>query len=129
MKRGKWNWWTLAAVGTVAMALSGSQCSRISDRVTSPTGNDIGASVSETTGGGVSACIQACNQAARDARDAEKELHKNNLDACKELSGSERDACMDEENARHDARMEEISMDLEACKAPCHEQGSGSGGQ
>ena len=36
---------------------------------------------------------------------------------------------MELEEARHDARMEEIAMEMQYCKALCHEQGTGSGGQ
>ncbi len=127
MKRGKSNVWGAIVALSVTLALTGSQCSQVSDRITSPSGSS-GTGVNGS-GGGVSACVQACNDAARTARDFERNLHKNNLEACKVLRGSERDACMAAENARHDARMEQISMELEACKAPCHEQGSGSGGQ
>lgn len=125
MKRGKWNVLAVLVIGTVTMALTGSQCSRVSDRLTAPSTSESAISIS----GSVAECVQICNEEARVARNAEQELHRANGNACRLLRGSAKSACLAAEGARHEARMEEISMDMQACKAPCHEQGSGSGGQ
>ncbi len=113
-----------------AFSLSGAQCSQVGDRITAPTsGSNGGATGSEGTSGSVSACVQACNDIAKAARDAERDLHKENLIACRDLSGPDRASCTSAENLRHATRMEVIAADMQICKAPCHEQGGGSGGQ
>jgi hypothetical protein len=116
--------WSITTLIIVAgFALSGSQCARVSDQLTGPQIS------SEPLAGGVSDCVQACNQIAQNDRNVEKDLHKTNLTACQQLRGAAKDACMSEENARHDARTEEIDAQLDYCKSLCHEQGSGTGGQ
>jgi hypothetical protein len=118
-------WPILLSIVIAGMALSGSQCAGVGDQVTGP--NDNSGTLAES--GGVSACVQACNEAARLARDEEKDLHKDNISACQTLRGDAKRECMEAEDARHDARLEEIDMAMEYCKSQCHEQGSGSGGQ
>lgn len=112
------------AAGILVLAvltLSGSQCSEVSDRAVNPQGSDIGTG---SNGGSVAACVQACNDLGRDLRRDERILHRENIQAC---DGDYE--CLEDEEARHEARMEEIASIVQACKAPCHEQGGGSGGQ
>lgn len=112
------------AAGILVLAvltLSGSQCSEVSDRAVNPQGSDIGTG---SNGRGVAACVQACNDLGRDLRRDERILHRENIQAC---DGDYE--CLEDEEARHEARMEEIASIVQACKAPCHEQGGGSGGQ
>ena len=117
LRNKKWQWPATAALAITLLTLSGSQCSQVADRALGP---DSGALADANA---ISACVQACNDTAKRDRDAEKVLFKANLDACTTS------ACKDAEGARHEARMEEISAAQELCKSPCHEQGSGGGGQ
>jgi hypothetical protein len=104
------------------LILSGSQCSEVSDRAVNPQGSEFG--TGDDASRGAAACVAACNDLGRDLRREERNLHHDNVRACDGNS-----ECLDEEEARHEARMEEIASIVQACKAPCHEQGRGSGGQ
>jgi hypothetical protein len=119
LRNKKWQWPATAALAITLLTLSGSQCSQVGDRAVGPDSGSLG-----NNGNGVSACVQACNDIAKSDRDAEKDLHKENVRAC---NGDK--SCLDAEKARHEARMEEIAAAQKACKAPCHEQGRGGGGQ
>lgn len=114
------------AAGILVLAvltLSGSQCSQVSDRAVNPQGSEFGTGGTEAERG-AAACVQACNDLGRDLRREERNLHRENVRAC----NGDYD-CLADEEARHEARMEEIASIVQACKAPCHEQGRGSGGQ
>jgi hypothetical protein len=67
-------------------------------------------------------CVSDCAHAANDARKAEKDLHKENLDDC---NGNQ--ACINAENARHDAAEDRIEDDRKHCMDNCHHQGGGHG--
>lgn len=118
LRNKRWHWPALALMAMTILTLSGSQCSQVADRA-------VGADTRiGTEGGGVSECVQACNELARAAREAERILHLANIEAC---AGDE--SCLEDEEARHEARMEEIAAQSQECKATCHEQGGGSGGE
>ncbi|HEX7878717.1 MAG TPA: hypothetical protein VF720_04875 [Candidatus Eisenbacteria bacterium] len=118
LRNKKWQWPATAALAITLLTLSGSQCSQVADRATGPDTGSLG------NNNDVAACVQACNETAKQDRDAEKDLFKANKEAC---NGDP--ACLDAEEARHEARMEEIAAASQLCKAPCHEQGGGGGGQ
>jgi hypothetical protein len=103
------------------MILAGSdqQCVPVNDTLTSPA-----LSTADAPGQSVSACVQLCNEIAKEDRDESKILLQMAIDACE---GDEE--CIAQAEAEHEARMEQIALDLEDCKRPCHEQGQGSGGQ
>ncbi len=110
----------VAGLAFFALAASEPQCARIGDRVAGPNG-----STPDVKGGnGVAECVQACVSAAQDARAAENDIHNANLESC---AGDPE--CLAEESARHAAVMQQIAMDQQDCKAPCHNQGGGHGGQ
>ena len=66
-------------------------------------------------------CVSDCAHDANDAMDAERDLHKDNLDDCTTQ------ACRDAENARHDAAVETIQENRKHCIDNCHHQGGGHG--
>jgi hypothetical protein len=111
----------LGGLSFFLLAASDPQCARVDDRVTAPDGSTLAADGGKS--GGVSECVRACVDAAKLARDAEKDLHKARLDACGDRE------CRDREEARHEAAMEQIAQDERECKRPCHEQGGGRGGE
>lgn len=118
LRNKNWYWPLTAALAFTVLTLSGSQCSQVADRSVGPDNNTLG------RGNEVAACVQACNDIAKGDRDIEKDLHKANVAAC---NGNA--ACLAAEEARHEARQDEIDATTQLCKAPCHEQGRGSGGQ
>lgn len=118
LRNKNWYWPITAALAITILTLSGSQCSQVADRAVGPGSGTL------DNGSGVSACVRACNDIAKDARDAEQDLHRANIEAC---HGNP--ACLEQERARHEARQEEIAAAAQSCKAPCHEQGRGGGGQ
>ena len=103
------------------LAATDPQCARVDDRVTAPDGSTLGADAGK--GSGVSECVRLCVDAAKIAREEERDLHKTIIQAC----GSDRD-CKVQEEIRHEAAMEQIALDESECKRPCHEQGGGHGG-
>lgn len=118
LRNKNWYWPVTAALAITILTLSGSQCSQVADRSVGPDNSTLG------RGNEVAACVQACNEIAKDDRAAENDLHKANVEAC---DGNM--TCLEEEEARHEARMDEIEAAMQMCKAPCHEQGRGGGGQ
>ena len=118
LRNKNWYWPLTAALAITILTLSGSQCSQVADRSVGPDSETLG------RGNEVAACVQACNDIAKSDRDIEKDLHKANVAAC---NGNA--ACLAAEEARHEARQDEIDAAMQLCKAPCHEQGRGSGGQ
>jgi hypothetical protein len=113
-----WNWPATAALAITILTLSGSQCSQVADRSVGPDSGTLG------QGNEVAACVHACNDSAKDDRNIEQDLHKANVKAC---NGNP--TCLADEEARHEARLDEIEAAMQQCKAPCHEQGRGGGGQ
>ncbi|TPW14162.1 MAG: hypothetical protein FD129_1131 [bacterium] len=117
--RNKNGFWPItAALAITILTLSGSQCSQVADRAVGPDSGTLDQAAE------VAACVQACNESAKGDRDSEKQLHKANIEAC---NGDE--TCLAEEEARHEAQLDEINAEMQFCKAPCHEQGGGTGGQ
>ena len=110
----------LLSVLFVALAAASWQCVPVDDQATAP----ATLSTQGASGRGVAACVQACNEIAKDARADEKQLHKDNKEAC-----GDNQECLDAEEDRHDAAMEQIAFEMQECKRPCHSQGGGSGGQ
>ncbi len=109
----------VASLAFFALAASDPQCAKVSDRVTAPD-----ASLDQQGKGGVADCVQSCVSFAKTARADEQDLHKANVAACGDDA-----QCLAQEEARHEAAMEQIAMDERDCKAPCHNQGTGTGGQ
>jgi len=114
--------WFLLPLLFMATVAADPQCAQVDDRVTAPH-----EAVTDETGGNSSVveCIHTCNDVAKEARDREAEVHKQNLTLC----GKSNPECKQQENARHSAVMDQIDADQDYCKALCHDQGSGSGGQ
>lgn len=67
-------------------------------------------------------CVSNCAHEANDAMDAEKDLHKANVDRC---HGDP--ACLDTENSRHTAAVQAIQDQRKHCMDRCHQQGGGHG--
>lgn len=120
LRNKNWYWPVTAALAITILTLSGSQCSQVADRAVGPDSGTLG----DGNGNGVSACVHACNEIAKNDRDEERDLHRANIQAC-----NRNPACLEQEAARHEARQEEIAAASQSCKAPCHEQGRGGGGQ
>jgi hypothetical protein len=114
-------WWGLAILVVLALAATGSQCSKVEDSTTAPTTSLDNA---EHGNGGYAACIRACVAEARNARIEELRTHLANLRHC-----GHNLHCIREENIRHRAAMLQIARDEIQCKSECHQQGEGHGGQ
>lgn len=102
----------------VMMASTGSQCTKVEDSVTGP----LNAPRAEV-GGERSDCIHECNRAMREALRAESALHNTNVHAC--VGNPD---CLRDENARHAAALRRIHDETRDCRAACHDQGRGHGG-
>lgn len=105
------------AILSIVAAVALSQCMMTADKVT---GVDPSHKVKEKVDSGN--CIPDCAHSANDAMDAEKDLHKNNVQAC----GGDA-TCLANEEARHEAAVNQIQADRKACMDGCHEQGNGRG--
>jgi hypothetical protein len=113
------SFFAIAGLAFFALAASEPQCARVGDQVVSPDGASL-----NSNKGGVSQCVHACVDEAQQRRADEKDLHKTNIESC---AGDWQ--CLQEEEARHESVMEQIAMDQRDCKALCHNQGGGHGGQ
>ncbi len=113
------SFFAIAGMAFFALAASEPQCARVGDQVVSPDGTSL-----NSNKGGVSQCVRACVDEAQQRRADEKDLHHTNLKSC---AGDWQ--CHQEEEARHESVMEQIAMDQRDCKALCHNQGGGHGGQ
>ncbi len=123
-------WFGFALLLVFAMAATGSQCAKVEDRTTapdvslSPSSGGDGEDLDHHGHGGYRECIRDCVWQAQRERALEQIRHQRNLRHC----GHDQE-CIRHENARHRAVMEQIAREERACKAECHQQGEGHGGQ
>jgi hypothetical protein len=111
-------WLVLGILALASMSASGPQCTQVGDRATAPREGALDEQ------GVIAECIHSCNDDAKESRDAERRLHTDNVKACAGDSD-----CLADEEARHEAAMDAIAAASKACKASCHDQGGGEGGQ
>jgi hypothetical protein len=109
--------WMILTVA--AFGMTGSQCARVGDRVTAADTSTLVEGLNRDYG----KCISTCNLDAADARRAENQRFRRAIAACNNK------ACREQEIATHMANLEGIHADLQECKANCHQQGTGSGGE
>jgi len=104
-------------VALLLMAASSPQCARTSDYAFRP------ASLTEASSADLGACVQVCNGEANARRAAEIESFQEAMANC------EVGDCRAEAAAQHAAIMQQIAFDARECRASCHNQGGGQGGQ
>ena len=113
------SFFAIAGLAFFALAASEPQCARVGDQVVSPDGASL-----NSNKGGVSQCVRACVDEAQQRRADEQDLYQANL-----ASSLGDWQAIQEEEVRHNTVMEQIAMDQRDCKALCHNQGGGHGGQ
>lgn len=110
-------WLLVAAFAVVAMGASAPQCARTSDTPLTPAAKTLAPQ-------DLADCVDACNVDAKLQRSDEKLRHVAVVQACDDDEG-----CLADEEALHEMIMERIASDTQQCKANCHNQGGGFGGQ
>jgi hypothetical protein len=93
-----------------------SQCSRVADDVTAPSGSLVGA------GGGDDDCTDDCNRDARRARKDEDKESKRNIRNCerdRNRVGKDEVSCLQSEAGRHREALQEIATTQADCIAEC----------
>lgn len=100
------------------LALSGAQCARSDDRALNPSLRSL------DTQGDMETCVAGCAASAKADRQAESSRHVGAVEACADSPD-----CLQEEAALHVSIIQAINADFQACRAACHNQGSGTGGQ
>src|SRR5262245_8424188 len=115
---GRLAWVALGLVAVVSISASSPQCVRVGDRATGVRDDAFDPQA------GVSICVKVCNDGFKAATTSEQSRHTA---AVKDCNG-DKDCIADEQNT-HVAARQKIAADLQTCKAICHNQGSGSGGQ
>ena len=109
--------WLVVAAAT-ALAITGlTQCQMVPSTVT-------GVDFTARGLGSRTDCVQRCNEAFQDAREAEGDRHHDALVAC----GSDLD-CKRAERERHERNLEALVENMRNCKKGCYNEGGGEGGQ
>ena len=105
----------VAGVLGCLLLLGAPTCAKLGDGLVSPSADRIAGDASE--------CVRGCVDVAQALRDAEQELHQQNVRDCHDP------VCAHKENRRHQLVMASIAQEEQACKRNCHSQGGGGGGQ
>ena len=112
----------LAALGlTIALAATTvaiTQCRMVGSDVTGVK-LDAPSSISDRA-----ECIMGCTETFKEGLRAEKDRHRDAVEAC----GSDTD-CREAENQIHSDNIEALADAMESCKSACYNEGSGSAGR
>ncbi len=105
-----------------ALATTGSQCTKVGDRVASP--DEVNLSPDALAS---SPCVEECIADFRAAQRAENILHRQAIRACR--TAPDPHECHRLESERHSVQVHEIARQLQQCLGECHNQGLGHGGE